>query len=366
MNSLLMSIIAFLGHSSAEKPTGTAPQFTHPLESVEVSEGAAVKLACTVKGTPQPAIEWFKDGKPLKTSKRVIDDFDGEVASLSFAEADLDDEGDYKCVAQNESGSASCTAELLVNEPASKPEFTEAMKDIEVAEDEEGRFDVRVSGSPSPTVQWFKGTKKIEDAGKFILIDDEDDLFSLVIDKVASDDVGTYTCKANNEAGEVSCKAELKLQEQMAAPEFAVEEETGPITAVESGEVTLNVTVKGKPSPDVEWFKNDQPLRKTSRVDMKSRGDKFSAVIINVTPDDSGLYKCVASSKAGSVTRTFEVNIEGIFVELHHVSFAITFQFCLVRFFGNGRSIGVAYKGNKKILELVMQTGGSHCHIHLF
>lgn len=314
MNSLLMSIITFFGLSSAEKPTGTAPQFIQPLESVEVSEGAAVKLACTVKGTPQPTIEWFKDGKPLKTSKRMKDDFDGEVVSLSFTEADLDDEGDYKCVAQNELGSASCTAELLVNEPATKPEFTEAMKDIEVAEDEEGRFDVRVSGSPSPTLQWFKGTKKIEDAGKFLFIDDEeDDLFSLVIDKVAPDDVGTYTCKANNEAGEVSCKAELKLQEEMASPEFDDEGETGPITAVEGGEVTLNVTVKGKPRPDVEWFKDDKPLRKTSRVDIKSRGDKFSAVLMNVTPDDSGLYKCVASSKAGSVTRTFEVNIEGMF-----------------------------------------------------
>lgn len=308
----------FLFHTPAEKPTGTAPQFTHPLESVEVSEGTAVKLTCTVKGTPQPTIEWFKDGKPLKTSKRVKDDFDGEVASLSFTEADLDDEGDYKCVAENELGSASCAAEVLVNEAASKPEFTEAMKDIEVAEDGEGRFDVRVSGSPDPTVQWFKGTKKIEDAGKFILIDDEEDeLFSLVIDKVASDDAGTYTCKATNEAGEVSCKAELKLREQMAAPEFAEDEETGPITAVEGGEVTLNVTVKGKPRPDVEWFKDDRPLRKTSRLDIKSRGDRFSAVIMNVTPDDSGLYKCVASSKAGSVTRTFEVNIEGIFVVLY-------------------------------------------------
>ena len=309
-----MSIIAFFYLSSAEKPTGSAPQFTQPLESVEVSEGAVVKLACTVKGTPRPTIEWFKDGKPLKTSKRVKDHFDGEVAALSFTKADLDDEGDYKCFAQNELGSASCTAELLVNEPASKPEFTEGIKDIEVAEDEEGRFDVRVSGSPSPAVQWFKGTERIEDAGKFLLIDDEeDDLFSLVIDKVASEDVGIYTCKAKNETGEVSCKAELKLEGEMTAPEFADEEETGPITAVEGGDVTLNVAVKGKPRPDVEWFKDDRPLRKTSRVDIRSRGDKFSAVLMNVTPDDSGLYKCVASSKAGSVTRTFEVNIEGMF-----------------------------------------------------
>ena len=311
-------------YSLAEKPTGTTPQFTHPLETVEVSEGTAVKLTCTVKGTPQPTIEWLKDGKPLKTSKRVKDDFDGEVASLSFAEADLDDEGDYKCVAQNDLGSASCTAELLVNEAATKPEFTEAMKDIEVAEDEEGRFDVRVSGTPIPTVQWFKGSKKIEDEGKFMLVDDEeDDLFSLVIDKVASDDVGTYTCKASNEAGEVSCKAELRLQEEMAAPEFVDKEESGPITAMEGGEVTLNVAVKGKPRPDVEWLKDDRPLRKTSRLDIKSRGDRFSVVIMNVTPDDSGLYKCVASSKAGKVTRTFEVNIEGMLALLSHFTLVV-------------------------------------------
>ena len=282
---------------------------------MEVSEGTTVKLTCTLKGTPQPSIQWLKDGKPLKTSIQVKEEFDGEVASLSFSEVELDDEGDYKCFAQNELGSASCTAELLVNEAGSKPEFTETMKDIEVAVDEEGRFDVRVSGVPNPSVQWFKGSKKIEGEGKFMLIDDEEeDLFSLIIEQVAAEDVGTYTCKATNEAGEVSCKAELQLQEKTAAPEFADEVESGPITAEEGGDVTLTVTVKGKPSPDVEWYKDDKPLRKTSRLDIKARGDRFSLVIMNVTTDDSGLYKCVASSKAGSVTRTFEVNIEGMLV----------------------------------------------------
>ena len=242
-------------------------------------------------------------------------DFNGQVASLAFSEVELDDEGDYKCIAQNELGSASCTAELLVNEAACKPEFSEPLKDIQVAAGDEGRFDVRVSGSPNPSVEWFKGTKKIEDKGKFMLIDDEEeDLFSLVIDEVAPDDAGTYTCKATNEAGEASCKAELQLQDEMAAPEFANEEESGPITAQEGGDVTLNVTVKGKPSPDVEWYKDDKPLRKTSRLDIKSQGDKFTLVILDVTPDDSGLYKCVASSKAGSGKRTFQVNIEGGFV----------------------------------------------------
>lgn len=286
--------------------------FTFPLQSVEVSEETKVKLSCTLTGTPQPIIRWLKDGEPLETSKRVKADFDGDVASLSFRAAEIDDEGDYKCIAQNELGTASCSAELLVNEADRKPEFTEVMKDIEVAENEEGRFDVRLTGSPKPAVQWLKETDKIEDAGKYILIDDEEDnLFSLVIDDVSPDEAGTYTCKATNNVGVAACKAELKLKENMAAPEFADEEETGPITAVEGGEVTLSVTVRGKPRPDVEWLKDDKPLRKTSRLDIKSRDDKFSLVVRNVSPENSGLYKCVASSKAGRVTRTFQVNIEG-------------------------------------------------------
>lgn len=305
-------ITIFLFTPSAERPKGSAPEFTFPLQSVEVSEGTKVKLSCTLKGTPQPTIQWLKDGEPLETNKGVTADFDGELASLSFSAAELDDEGDYKCIAQNELGAASCSAELLVNEADSKPEFTEAMKDIEVAENKEGRFDVRVTGYPKPAVQWLKGADKIEDAGKYILIDDEeDDLFSLVIDDVSPDEAGTYTCKVTNNVGEAACEAELKLKESIAAPEFADEEETGPITAVEGGEVTLSVAVKGKPRPDVEWFKNGKPLKKTSRLDVRSRDDKFSLAVVNVSPEDSGLYKCVASSRVGRVVRTFQVNIEG-------------------------------------------------------
>lgn len=272
-----------------------------------------VKLTCSLKGIPQPTIRWLKDGEPVKTSKLLKETFEGDVATLVFSKVELDDEGDYECVAENECGSASCSAELLVNEADSKPEFSETMKDIEVALDNEGRFDVQVSGVPKPTVEWFKGTEKIENERKFIFIHEEEDVFSLVIDQVSTEDVATYTCKATNDLGEVSCKAELRLWEPMIAPEFVDDGESGPINAEEGGDVELVAIVKGKPTPDVEWYKDEKPLRKTSRFDIRTRGDKFSFVILNVTPDDSGLYKCLAKSKGGSATKTFEVNIEGMF-----------------------------------------------------
>lgn len=302
----------FIFPSLAKKPVVSPPEFTQPLKTEEVVEGVTVKLTCSLKGVPQPTIRWLKDGEPVKTSKLLKETFEGDVATLVFPKVELDDEGDYECVAENEYGSASCSAELLVNEADSKPKFSETMKDIEVELDGEGRFDVQVFGVPVPTVEWFKGTEKIENEGKFSLIHEQEDLFSLVVDQVSTDDVATYTCKATNDLGEVSCEAELKL-EPMTVPEFVDDVESGPINAEEGGDVELVAVVKGKPTPDVEWYKDEKPLRKTSRFDTRTRGDKFSLIILNVTPDDSGLYKCLAKSKLGSATKTFEVNVEGMF-----------------------------------------------------
>lgn len=305
----------FIFPSLAKKPVGSPPEFTQPLKTEEVVEGVTVKLTCSLKGVPQPTIRWLKDGEPVKTSKLLKETFEGDVATLVFSKVELDDEGDYECVAENEFGSASCSAELLVNEADSKPEFSKTMKDVEVELDSVGRFDVQVSGVPMPTVEWFKGTEKIENEGKFSLIHEEEGLFSLVVDQVSTDDGATYTCKATNDLGEVSCEAELRL-EPMIAPEFVDDVESGPINAEEGADVELVAVVKGKPTPDVEWYKDEKPLRKTSRFDTRTRGDTFSLVILNVTPDDSGLYKCLAKSKRGNATKTFEVNVEGMFHRL--------------------------------------------------
>lgn len=212
MNFFLMLFFVFFCVFLVKKLIGIVLQFIQFLELVEVFEGIVVKFVCIVKGILQLIIEWFKDGEFLKISKCVKDDFDGEVVFLFFIEIDLDDEGDYKCVVQNELGLLFCIVEFFVNEFVVKLEFIEVMKGIEVGEDEEGRFEVCVLGSFSLIVQWFKGNKKIEDVGKFFLIDDEeDDFFFFVIDKVILDDVGIYICKVNNEIGEVLCEVEFKL-----------------------------------------------------------------------------------------------------------------------------------------------------------
>lgn len=295
-------------------------------------EGEPASLECELKGEPQPDIEWFRDDEKVKESKRVRMNFDGKSSSLTFKPSELDDEGEYTCVARNEFGSGSTTAELLVNEAGSKPEFTEKLKNISALPGQEARFDVRVTGSPPLEVDWLKGKEKIEDEGRFVLIDDiEDDLFSLVIEDAKPSDSGEYECIAFNEFGEVSCKGNLVVEETIIAPEiagdadsalplfeditiapeFAEEEESAPVVIEEGGDVTLCVNVKGQPTPEVEWSKDGKDLKASDRLEVDEMNGKHTLLIKGATPEDSGIFKCQASSKGGVAERTFDVQVKG-------------------------------------------------------
>ena len=280
---------------------------------MEVVEGCPAKFQCRLSGVPEPSIEWFKDSELVKEDKRTKTRFDGELCSLKILATELEDEGAYKCVAKNEFGSASCASELLVDEANKKPEFFEKMKPVNVTEGEAARFDVRVGGNPLPVVEWFKGKDKLEDEGRYVMMDDEEEgSFTLIVEETIPLDAGTYKCVATNEEGQASSKAALAVKEKMIEPTFTDGEESAPMNVTDGDELSLTVSIEGKPEPTVEWYKDDKKLRKTSRVKMDAKGDKFSLVILNVTPEDSGKYKCEASSKAGTVTRTFDVNIAGM------------------------------------------------------
>ena len=234
---------------------------------------------------------------------------------MNFKETELEDEGDYKCVARNDFGSVSSQAELLVNDSGTKPEFKEKMKNLNVQAGQEAKFDVKVAGSPPPEVDWLKGDEKVEDGGRFVWVDDEGDdgVFSLIIEDVKPEDGGKYECIAFNELGEVSCKGKLVVEESLVAPEFAVEAESAPIVAEEGGDISLNVELKkGKPEPQVEWFKDDKPVKVDDHLVLADTDGMHSMAITGAVPYDSGLYKFKATSKAGSIERTFDVQIAGI------------------------------------------------------
>lgn len=307
-------LTSFIFICIAKRPEGRAPEVVRDATDIEVEQGESARIECQITGNPIPHVEWFRDSEKVKETKRIKLKADEETFSLNFKETELDDEGDYKCVARNEFGSVSTQAELLVNEATTKPEFKDKLKNVNVQLGKEARFDVFVTGFPLPEVDWMKEGEKIEDDGCFILLDgQEDGQFSLIINNVKPEHTGKYECIAFNEVGEASCNGNLVVEELLIAPEFAAEAESAPMIGDEGEAIELAVELKkGHPEPEIEWFKGDTPVEIDERVAFAVEENLHSLTIAKATPEDSGSYRFKATSKAGSIERSFNVQIEGI------------------------------------------------------
>lgn len=281
------------------------------IQPATIKEGDRLKLEVKVTGKPQPTVEWYKDNKRIVEEKRINIKTEGENSTLTIKSSTYNDRGVYKCVATNDSGSVTVTSDVAISRDLKRPEFKEKLLPLLVTEHESTRLNVRVAGNPLPTVEWYKDRTKIENEGRFKLIDDEqEDLFSLVIEDVSKEDADMYKCVAVNEAGKSTCTAELSVKEILFAPAFVGDVETAPVRVTEGDEVNLNVEVKGKPTPKVEWTKDGKPVRETKNISIKSKDIESTVVIKAAKPEDSGHYKCTAKNKQGTSTREFDVIVE--------------------------------------------------------
>ena len=82
----------------------------------------------------------------------------------------------------------------------------------------------------------------------------------------------------------------------------------------EGTKVKFDATVKGKPVPEVTWFKNEEKLEPTDKlkIDTKEvRGDVLTALVMeSVTLDDIGDYKIYGKNPAGEDTYVAKLNVQ--------------------------------------------------------
>ena len=188
-----------------------------------------------------------------------------------------------------------------------KPQFNERPKHTDVNEGDEALFTVRVSGEPD--VVWYQDDKLLEDDAR-IAMESENDVYRLCIKDARSEDAGRYKCVAKNSAGESSCTVSLRVKETVTPPEFVPISETW-YEIDEGGEVTFTTKVKGRPEPKITWFKDGVRLRGDARLKTMRKGDEYVLTISRATTLDSGIYKCTASSPAGTASVEFELVVNG-------------------------------------------------------
>lgn len=92
-----------------------APEFTKSLENVTVSEGAKVVLECAIAGLPTPIVEWYKDGKKLKSTKAVsIESTKDGTHRIIIRETTVQDAGMYEVQISSKLGTQKQEAKVTV------------------------------------------------------------------------------------------------------------------------------------------------------------------------------------------------------------------------------------------------------------
>ncbi|XP_070156195.1 obscurin isoform X7 [Polyergus mexicanus] len=292
----------------AVTPERRKPSFTKPLEDAKAVVGHPLKLEAQVLAFPNPQVQWFKDGIPLRHTKEMY--FMNEPNGLIGLRMDYvrpEDAGIYSLIVSNVLGEITGTAKVEVEERERRPEFVTSLQPQTVVESFPVKMEVKTIGKPAPELKWLRDDEEIIPDNKHIkIISQPDGRQALILDKATPEDIGEYQVVAGNTEGTASCKAKLDVAGKV-RPDTPEEKPTftNPMrdVSVEEGQpLMLDVSFVGNPIPDVNWTKDGEPIVPSERVTMSCDGKKVGLQIDPCEPKDAGVYGCRLSNPLGDDT----------------------------------------------------------------
>lgn len=82
---------------------------------------------------------------------------------------------------------------------------------------------------------------------------------------------------------------------------------------MEGSPAKLEVKISGEPEPDVEWFKDEQPIEDGGNFRIEFDDSDGCALIINSARlEDEGQYRCVATNEFGKAISEAELLVTGM------------------------------------------------------
>ncbi|GCB76839.1 hypothetical protein scyTo_0017511, partial [Scyliorhinus torazame] len=158
-----------------------------PLEDLEVIEQESAAFLCEISHD-EVDFQWFKNGVKIKAGENMKIRQEGRTHILLFKSVKTEDAAEIKFVAE----SANSKALLRVKELPVK--IVKPLKEKIGIEKHRVIFECRVS-RPNAAVKWCYKDKEIHPSKKYEIV--SDDVYrKLIINTVAFEDEGSYTCDA--------------------------------------------------------------------------------------------------------------------------------------------------------------------------
>eukprot|EP00071_Canis_lupus_P006937 XP_005622503.1 hemicentin-1 isoform X3 [Canis lupus familiaris] len=268
-------------------------------EAKDVIINNPISLYCETNAAPPPTLTWYKDGRPLTSSDRVLILPGGRV--LQIPRAKVEDAGRYTCVAVNEAGEDSLQYDVRVLlPPVIKGANSDLPEEVTVLVNKSTLMECLSSGSPAPRNSWQKD-------GQPLLEDEHHKFVSngriLQILNTQITDIGRYVCIAENTAG--SAKKYFNLNVHV--PPSVIGPNPENLTVVVNNFISLTCEVSGFPPPDLSWLKNEQPIKLNTNALIVPGGRTLQ--IIRAKVSDGGEYTCIAINQAGESKKKVSLTV---------------------------------------------------------
>lgn len=277
------------------------PQITVQPETQSAIKGSNLSFICSAASSSDSPMTfaWKKDNELLHDAEMEnyahLRAHGGEVMEyttiLRLHSVEFASEGKYQCVISNHFGSSySVKAKLTVN---MLPSFTKTPMDLTIRAGAMARLECAALGHPAPQIAWQKdgGTDFPAARERRMHVMPEDDVFFIVDVKI--EDIGVYSCTAQNSAGSISANATLTVLE---TPSFLRPLLDRTVTKGETA--VLQCIAGGSPPPRLNWTKDDSPLVATERH-FFAAGHQL-LIIVDSDVSDAGKYTCEMSNTLGT------------------------------------------------------------------
>lgn len=177
-----------------------------------------------------------------------------------------------------------------------------------------------VIGDPCPTVAWYQDKKPVLPHPERLQMFYDGECASMKFFKINPKDSARYTCVAKNLAGEARTTTRLNVKESEIGKEMVLSGAAPKLKKflkdlkVSDGEcINLSVELAEGTEPfDVVWLHDNCEIQDSRAFRYVKEGPRFSLIIADVFPEDSGIYQCQLANKYGQTDSTCVLSVEGI------------------------------------------------------
>ncbi len=272
------------------KVTEAKPEFVRKIEDIESNEMETVVLEVEITSESAP-VAWYKDGEEIKPKPGKFEMVkNGKVHQLIVKEVTVYDEGEYTCVLADHE----CSGDVTVIELP--PKLLYDLENITISKGEKAIFEVELTKGDA-LVKWYKNGEEIQFSDHVQLrIDGKKQ--KLKIYDAELDDAGEYSCMVGDDVSTATLTVEKPLVEFVKRlPDISL--------VTKGNEITF--TVELSEPADVEWFKENEPIKPFDKFVIFDEGTVKKLIMRNAEESDASVFSVVAENVKSSTKLKVEI-----------------------------------------------------------